>query len=282
MDYMFRGIARENKIRVIGVDAKESVATICKAQGTLPLTTMAFARFLLAGTMIGVLEKGNNGITMQINSDGPIKMLFMQATSNGLIRGYVSNPTGDLELNENNLSVENVVGNNGILSVTKTIDAEHNFTSDVILTESNITKDIAYYFFASEQIPTILNLQVSLDDDGYVKEAKGYIIQLLTGYEEEDVVFLESLKLDKINNVKEDIFNLFNDFNLLEEIEVKDVCDCSKEKFLLGISSLPNKDLEELATDDVEVVCQFCSKIYKYTKEDIKNIIESKNKTIGD
>ena len=282
MDYIFRGIARDSKVRVIGIDAKESVETICKAQATLPLTTMAFSRFLLAGAMIGVLEKGNNGITMQINSDGPIKMLFMQATSNGLIRGYVSNPTGDLELDENKLSVENVVGNNGILSVTKTIDAEHNFTSDVILTESNITKDIAYYFFASEQIPTILNLQVSLDDDGYVNEAKGYLIQLLTGYEEEDVVFLESLKLDKIKDLKEDMFNMFSDFQLLEEIEVKDICDCSKEKFSTGIASLSNEDLEELSQDDVEVVCQFCSKVYKYSKEDIKLIIEEKKKMIGE
>lgn len=281
MDYIFRAIARENKIRVIGIDAKESVEKICKAQATLPLTTMAFARFLLAGAMIGVLEKGNNGITMQINSDGPVKMLFMQATSNGLIRGYVSNPTGDLELDENKLSIENVIGNNGILSVTKTIDAEHNFTSDVILTESNITQDIAYYFFASEQIPTILNLQVSLDDEGYVSEAKGYLIQLLTGYEEEDVVFLEGLKLDKIKDLKEDMVNMFSDFQLLEEIKVKDICDCSKEKFLTGIASLSNEDLKELAQDDIEVVCQFCSKVYKYSKEDIENIIKEKNKTIG-
>ena len=90
----------------------------------------------------------------------------MQASSNGLIRGYLGDANGDLKLDENSLSVENVVGGNGILSITKTIDQEHDFTSDVILTKSNITQDIAYYFFTSEQIPTIIDLQVELDKKG--------------------------------------------------------------------------------------------------------------------
>lgn len=276
MDYLFRGLARENRVRIIGIEGNESIARICNEHQTLPLTTVAFSRFLLAGAMIGILEKGNTGITMQINSDGPIKSLFMQATKNGLIRGYVSNPKGDLELSEDKLSIEGVVGNNGILSVTKTSDLGKDFTSDVILTESNITKDIAYYFFTSEQIPTILNLQVNLDDEGAVKEAKGYLIQLLTGYKEEDVKFLESLKLDKINDLKEDIKTIFNDFTILEELPVRDVCDCNKERFLNGLSTLSKQDLEELANEEVEVVCQFCQKSYKFTQEELNKLIENK------
>lgn len=276
MDYLFRGLARENRVRVLAIDAKESVARICKQHSTLPLTTMAFSRFLLAGAIIGALQKDHQGITMQIHSDGPIKTMFMQATSNGLIRGYVGNNSGDLELSEDNLSVEGLVGGNGILSITKTIDKEHDFTSDVILTASNITQDIAYYFFTSEQIPTIIDLQVNLSDSGDVTSAKGYLIQLITGYEDSDVEFLEHLKLSKIDNLEKNIKDMFEDFERLEQIEIKDICDCSKEKFFKGISTLPISDLEELSNEDIEVVCEFCQKVYTFSKEDISSIIKIK------
>ena len=277
MDYIFRGLGKNKKIRIFGIDACDSVASICKKHETLPLTTMAFARFLLAGAVIGALEKGNVGVTMQINGDGPIKSMFMQASSDGYIRGYVSNPHGDLELDENNYSIENVVGQNGILSVTKVNEEGVDFTSDVILMKSDISQDIAYYFFASEQIPTIIDLHVTLDDNGVVNCAKGYLIQLITGYEEEDVVFLENLKLEKIVNLEENIKNMFSDFEKLEEIKVKDFCDCSKNKFEGGLATLNDFDLKELTSEEnIEVVCQFCKSKYHFTREDINSIIENR------
>lgn len=277
MDYIFRGLGKNKRIRIFGIDAKESISSICKKQETLPLTTVAFARFLLAGAVIGSLEKGNVGVTMQINSDGPIKSMFMQASSDGYIRGYVSNPSADLELDETSYSIENVVGNNGILSVTKVNEEGVDFTSDVILAKSDISQDIAYYFFASEQIPTIIDLHVTLDDNGVVNCAKGYLIQLITGYEEEDVVFLENLKLEKIDNLEDNIKTMFPDFEKLEEIKVKDFCDCSKNKFEGGLATLSDFDLKELTSEDnIEVVCQFCKSKYEFSKEDINNIIETR------
>jgi molecular chaperone Hsp33 len=277
MDYIFRGLGKNKRIRIFGIDAKESISSICKKQETLPLTTVAFARFLLAGAVIGSLEKGNVGVTMQINSDGPIKSIFMQASSDGYIRGYVSNPSADLELDENSYSIENVVGNNGILSVTKVNEEGVDFTSDVILAKSDISQDIAYYFFASEQIPTIIDLHVTLDDNGVVNCAKGYLIQLITGYEEDDVVFLENLKLEKIDNLEDNIKTMFPDFEKLEEIKVKDFCDCSKNKFEGGLATLSDFDLKELTSEDnIEVVCQFCKSKYEFSKEDINNVIETR------
>ena len=278
MDYLFRGLALNKKARVFGIDASESVARICKAHNTLPLTTVAFARFLLAGAIMGTLEKNSKGITMQITSDGVIKSLFMQATPNGLIRGYVGNPQGEVELSEDKLSMENVVGNNGILSVTKIFDEEHNFTSDVILTKSDITNDIVYYFFTSEQIPTIINLKVNLNEDGEVKDARGYLIQLITGYEESDVEFLEKLHLEEINDLNKNIISMFPDFEKLEQIEIKDVCDCSRERFKNSLSTLPINDLEELSKEEIEVVCQFCCKSYKFSSMELKEMIKEKQK----
>ena len=277
MDYIFRGLGRDKKVRIFGIDAKESISTICKNQETLPITTIAFARFLLAGAIIGALEKNGVGVTLQINSDGPIKSLFMQATSDGYIRGYVSNPNADLEIKDEVYTVQNVVGNNGVLSVTKVNEEGVDFTSDVILAKSDISQDIAYYFFASEQIPTIIDLHVTLDENGNVDCAKGYLIQLITGYEEEDVVFLENLKLENITDVEENIKTMFEDFEKLEEMEIKDFCDCSRNRFEGGLATLSDFDLKDLTSEEnIEVVCQFCKSKYIFTKEDIESIIENR------
>ena len=277
MDYIFRGLGKDKKVRIFGIDAKESISTICKNQETLPITTIAFARFLLAGAIIGALEKNGVGITLQINSDGPIKSLFMQATSDGYIRGYVSNPNADLDIKDEIYTVQNVVGNNGVLSVTKVNEEGVDFTSDVILAKSDISQDIAYYFFASEQIPTIIDLHVTLDENGNVNCAKGYLIQLITGYDEEDVVFLENLKLESITNVEENIKTMFEDFEKLEEMEIKDFCDCSKNRFEGGLATLSDFDLKDLTSEEnIEVVCQFCKSKYIFTKEDIEKIIDNR------
>lgn len=277
MDYIFRGLGREQRVRIFGIDATDSVMDICKKHETLPLTTIAFARFLLAGAIIGSLEKNGVGVTLQINSDGPIKSLFMQATSDGYIRGYVSNPHADLELKDGEYKIENVVGQNGILSVTKINNEGLDFTSDVILAKSDISQDIAYYFFTSEQIPTIIDLQVNLDDDGNVSGAKGYLIQLITGYNDEDVTFLENLKLENITNLEENIKAMFDDFVKLEEMEIKEFCDCSRNRFEEGLGTLNNVDLQELASeDDIEVVCEFCKSKYVFTKDDIIKIIDNR------
>ena len=277
MDYIFRGLGKDKKVRIFGIDAKESISTICKNQETLPITTIAFARFLLAGAIIGALEKNGVGITLQINSDGPIKSLFMQATSDGYIRGYVSNPNADLDIKDEIYTVQNVVGNNGVLSVTKVNEEGVDFTSDVILAKSDISQDIAYYFFASEQIPTIIDLHVTLDENGNVNCAKGYLIQLITGYDEEDVVFLENLKLESITNVEENIKTMFEDFEKLEEMEIKDFCDCSRNRFEGGLATLSDFDLKDLTSEEnIEVVCQFCKSKYIFTKEDIEKIIDNR------
>lgn len=277
MDYIFRGLGKDKKVRIFGIDAKESISTICKNQETLPITTIAFARFLLAGAIIGALEKNGVGITLQINSDGPIKSLFMQATSDGYIRGYVSNPNADLDIKDEIYTVQNIVGNNGVLSVTKVNEEGVDFTSDVILAKSDISQDIAYYFFASEQIPTIIDLHVTLDENGHVNCAKGYLIQLITGYDEEDVVFLENLKLESITNVEENIKTMFEDFEKLEEMEIKDFCDCSKNRFEGGLATLSDFDLKDLTSEEnIEVVCQFCKSKYIFTKEDIEKIIDNR------
>lgn len=280
MDSLIKGLAFNEKIRVLAVDGSDTLKEICLNHKTLPLTTVVFSKFLLAALLIGALEKSNTGITLQINSSGPLSFMYAQATSRGDVRGYLSRNDGDLELDENNLSHEALIGINGILSVTKTNNKGQDFVSDVILAKSNITQDIASYFYTSEQVPTIINLQVDLDEEGLVKSGKGLMMQLLPGYDENDLNELEKIKdkMSRLMDLKEDINKCFNDFTLLETLPVKTVCNCNKERYLSSLNTLSKQDLQDIIKDnqDIEIVCEFCKKQYLIKPSEIKELIDNK------
>ena len=276
MDYLVRGMAREDRIRIIGCECKDTVDLICKKHGTYPIATITLGRFLCASLMMGAMLKDKQTITCILNGNGKLGTIFAQANARGEVRGFVGDPCVDLPLVDNKWDVEGAVGNEGILNVIKNFDEEKSFSSQVPITCGDIASNIAAYFFNSEQMPTIVNLGVELDKDGSVKSAKGYIIQLMTGYKEEDVEYLEKLTLSSLDkNIDDCIIEMFSDFKRLENTPVKFTCDCCKEKFENGLKALNKEELMQIIEEEeeIEVVCNFCSDKYVFTKEEIKKLL---------
>jgi molecular chaperone Hsp33 len=281
MDYLIRGMARNDKVRIIGCDCKETIDLICKKHETYPIATIALGRFLCASLMMGAMNKENQTVTLTINGGGELGTLFAQSNSKGDVRGFVSNAQVDLPLVEGKWDIEGAVGNDGLLTVIKSFDEKNNFTSQVKLAYGDISSDFAVYFFESEQLPTIVNLGVELDKEGNVSNAKGYIIQLMTGYEESDVEYLEKLSLASLDkNIDDVVLSMFSDFKKLENTKVSFACDCGKEKFEKGLRSLKREDLEEILNDQgyIETMCNFCSEKYVFSREEVEKILESYNK----
>lgn len=276
MDYLIRGMARNDRIRIIGCDCKDAIDLICKGHECYPLASIALGRFLCANLMMGTMLKDEQTITSILNGDGELGTLFAQANTRGEIRGFVSNSKADLPLTNNKWDIEGAVGS-GILTIIKSFDEEKSFSSQVEVNRGDIASDIAKYFFESEQIPTIVNVGVELEKDGSVKSARGYIIQLITGYDESDVEYLENLTLASLDkNIDEVINSMFNDFKKLENCGVKFACDCSKEKFEKGLRTLNKEELKIILEEEgkLETMCNFCSKKYLFSKEEIEEIIK--------
>ena len=279
MDYLIRGMARNDKIRIIGCDCKETVNLVCSKHGCYPIASIALGRFLCATVMMGTMLKDTQTITTLINGGGEIGTLFAQANARGEVRGFAANPSVDLPLVDNKWDIEGAVGNKGVLTVIKNFDEESSFSSQVEIMKGDISSDIAKYFFESEQLPTIVNLGVELDKEGNVSSAKGYIVQLMTGYEEEDVKCLENLVLASLDkNIDDVVLSMFSDFKKLENCGIKFVCDCSKDKFENGLRTLNKKDLQEILDEEghIETMCNFCSEKYDFSKEEIEKIINEK------
>ena len=277
MDYLVRGMARNDKVRIIGCECKDTVNEICKRHETYPIATIALGRLICATLMMGAMLKDKQTVTCVINGGGKLGTLFTQANARGETRGFVSDPSVDLSLKDNKWDIEDGVGNNGVLTVIKNFDEDKSFSSQVRLNKGDISSDIATYFYESEQLPTVVNLNVELNKDGSVSSARGYIIQLMTGYEEEDLEYVENLKLASLDKKVDDcILEMFSDFKRLENTPVKFTCDCSKEKFENGLKSLKKEELQKILEEDkqIEVMCNFCSEKYLFNEDEIKKIIE--------
>ena len=277
MDYLVRGMARNDKVRIIGCECKDTVNEICKRHETYPIATIALGRLICATLMMGAMLKDRQTVTCVINGGGKLGTLFTQANARGETRGFVSDPSVDLSLKDNKWDIEDGVGNNGVLTVIKNFDEDKSFSSQVRLNKGDISSDVATYFYESEQLPTVVNLNVELNKDGSVSSARGYIIQLMTGYEEEDLEYVENLKLASLDKKVDDcILEMFSDFKRLENTPVKFTCDCSKEKFENGLKSLKKEELQKILEEDkqIEVMCNFCSEKYLFNEDEIKKIIE--------
>ena len=269
--------------RIYLFNSKEMVEEARKLHDLWPTSCAALGRTLAVTALMGLMQKDDNEVvTVTINGGGPIDTILCVANSAGEVKGFCGDPKIYMTYDGmHKLAVGKAVGTNGYLKVTKNLKLKQNYTSQVDLQSGEIGDDFAYYFSVSEQVPTIVSVGVLVDTDSTVRSSGAMIIELLPGHSEEDIVYLENLHLKPISSVfaeNDDLHaylkELFPDAEILEEKNVKYHCDCSRERFMRNLLTLPKKDLEEIAEDDhIDIKCEFCDKTYRFDKEDIKKVM---------
>ena len=269
--------------RIYLFNSKQVVEQARKVHDLWPTSCAALGRTLSVTALMGLMQKDENEVvTVTINGGGAIGTILCVANCNGQVKGFCGDKQIYLKYNDSNkLAVGLAVGNQGYLKVTKNLKLKQQYTSQVELQTGEIGDDFAYYFSTSEQRPTIVSVGVLVDTDYSVKSAGAMIIELLPNHTEEDIVYLENLKLQPISSVldkNDDLYSyinsLFNDVKILEEKSITYHCDCSKERFMSSILTLPKKEIEELALDDkIEIKCEFCEKEYVFDSNDINTIL---------
>ena len=269
--------------RIYLLNSKQVVEQARVLHDLWPTSCAALGRTLSVTALMGLMQKDESEVvTVTINGGGPIGTVMAVSNCLGEVKGFC----GDSELyekydNSNKLAVGKVVGTDGYLKVTKNLKLKQQYTSEVALQTGEIGDDFAYYFSVSEQRPTIVSVGVLVDKDYSVKSAGAMIIELLPNHTEDDIVYLENLKFEPISSVldsnddlNEYLNRLFTDAKVLEERSVVYKCDCSKERFMRNLLTLPKKDIEELALEEkIEVRCEFCNKNYVIDKDDLNTIL---------
>lgn len=297
MDKLIRAITRDAAIQITAVLTTDLVERARNIHKTLPLATAALGRTLTVTSMMGNQLKVDDGsITVQVRGNGPLGTIVCVGEADGYVRGYLQNPAAELPLRpDGHLDVGRGVGE-GFLLVVKDIGLKDPVTGTTVLVNGEIAEDITRYFAESEQIPSACALGVLVNPDQSVRQAGGYLVQLMPGVEDKDIDRLEEniakagamtgmldrgMSLEKIIRAVLDGF----DVEFFEEIPVGYRCNCSHAKVTRALISLGEKELRELATADkpAEVTCQFCDKVYQFTKDEIETLlIDAQKKSEND
>ncbi len=286
-DYIVRATAAGGSIRAFAITSRDTVETARRAHATWPVMTAALGRLLSGAAMMGVMMKGDKDLlTLQIQCSGPAQGLTVTADSQGNVKGFASNPHVDLPLNaQGKLDVGGALGL-GVLSVIKDLGLKEPYVGQCQLQTGEIAEDLTYYFASSEQIPSAVGLGVLVDPDCSVRQAGGFILQLMPQAQDEVIDFLEK-RIAEIPPVTEMLERGMTPEDILPEIlgelslTITDTiptrfhCDCSKERVSRALATISRKDMEDMIHDgeDIEVKCHFCNTAYRFRVEELEAIL---------
>ncbi len=286
-DYMVRATAADAQIRAFAATTKNLVEEMRSLHNTSPVVSAALGRLLTGGAMMGAMMKGENDLlTLQIKGDGPIGGMTVTADAHGNVKGYANEAQVILPANAaGKLDVGSAVGK-GILRVVKDMGLKEPYVGQTILQTGEIAEDLTYYFAVSEQTPSSVGLGVFMEKNNTVKQAGGFILQLMPYAEESVITRLEdnlrqfpsvTAALEAGKNPEQMLEALLDGLpmEIVDTMDVQYRCDCSKQRVERAMISLGKKELEEMIAEgkEVEAGCQFCNQKYKFTVEELERLI---------
>ena len=288
-DYIVRGMSMDGFVKVVAIRSTELVGKAAQIHKTTPNATAALGRALTAASMMGNIQKVENGsMTLQVRGGGPIGTITCVSDATGNVRGCVTEARVPLvEKFPGKLDVGATVGTDGTLTVIRDLQMKEPYIGSVPLISGEIGDDVTAYFAQSEQTPTACALGVLVDQDQSVKVAGGYLLQLLPGAPEETIDALErgiqragavTAMLEAGLTPEEILGQVCGDLGVvfMETTPVSYKCYCSRERVTAALISLGRAELTEIMEEGktFPVECQFCDNVYSFTPEDVAELLK--------
>ena len=286
-DYLVRAMSKDGYVKAVGIRSTEIAERARQIHNTTPTATAALGRALTAASIMGNMQKVENGsLTLQFKGGGPIGTVLAVSDAKGNVRGYVDNPHVELlEKYADKLDVGAAVGTDGMLTVSRDIGLKEPYIGSVELVSGEIGDDLTSYMLSSEQIPSACGLGVLIDTDLSVKAAGGFIVQLMPGAPEEYIDILENniFLMDQLTTIlaEDGLEEVFTQvlkglpYHIVDENEVGYRCYCSRERVADALVSIGSYAIEEMISDgkNIDVACQFCDNVYSFSPSDLKLLI---------
>lgn len=287
-DEIVRAITADGLVKAAAITGRDLVERARNIHTLLPVATAALGRTLMAASLMGdAMKIDGSSLTLQIKGGGALGTILAVSDEAGNVRGYVQNPHVELmEKAPGKLDVGRAVGETGSLTVIKDLGMKEPYVGTIDLLSGEIADDIAAYFVESEQIPTACALGVLVGTDQSVTSAGGYLIQLLPGAGEDIITKIEAgvQRVGSVSHALEGGLDgagllraVLSDFDLdiLETHPVEYRCYCSRDRVTRALISMGREELSSLIQEQgqAELTCQFCDQIYRYSKEDLEEIL---------
>ena len=290
MDKIIKTISENGSFRAYVLDSTETVRTAQEKHQTQASSTVALGRTLIASQILAANEKGQTKITVKILGTSSLGAIITVADTEGNVKGYVQNPGVDIKKTATGeVLVGPFVGQGEFLVITD-YGTGNPYNSMTPLISGEIGEDLAFYLTESQQTPSAVGLNVLLDENDKVKVAGGFLVQVLPGAKEDEIARFEkriqempaiSRLLESDDHIEALLAAIYGDepYKRLSEEEIRFQCDCSQERFMNALATLPKADLEEMRDQDqgAEIVCQFCQTAYYFDQNDLEELIRDKS-----
>lgn len=288
-DHILRAMTADGWVKAVAIRSTDLVERARRIHTTTPTATAALGRVLSACSMLGNMQKIENGsVTLQIKGGGPLGTVLAVSDSEGNVRGYVQNPhVSLLEKYAGKLDVGAAVGTDGLLTVIRDLQMKEPYVGSVALVSGEIGDDVTAYLAQSEQTPSACALGVLVDVDQHVRAAGGYIVQLLPGAPESVIARLEqgiaaagpvTAMLDKGMTLEDMLRAVLGkvEIEFFEPTEVSYRCYCTRDRVEQTLISLGKQELRQIVDEGetIHIECQFCDADYQFTPEEINNILK--------
>jgi molecular chaperone Hsp33 len=291
-DYLVRATAADAQIRAFAVTSRELTETARQAHNTSPIATAALGRTMSGALMMAdMLKNDKDLLTIQISGDGPLQGITVTADNHGNVKGYVTNPMVILPPNaQGHLNVGGAVGN-GTLTVIRDLGLKDPYVGQIALHSGEIADDLTYYYAESEQIPSSVGLGVLMNHNNTVRQAGGFVVQLMPFAEEETIARLEqnlagiapvTTMLNMGNTPEQMLEKVLDGLNpvITARNPVEFRCNCGKERYERALVLLGHEEVQKIVDDGepIEIKCQFCGKTYRFSREELQAVLKKTEK----
>ncbi|MFS0562852.1 Hsp33 family molecular chaperone HslO [Terribacillus sp. 179-K 1B1 HS] len=287
-DYLIKATGFNGAIRAYAIQSTELVEEARRRHDTWATASAALGRTLTISAIMGAMLKGEDKLTVKVEGDGPVGPIIVDSNAKGEVRGYITNPHVDFELNSiGKLDVSRAVGTVGTLSVAKDLGLKEMFTGQVPIVSGEIGDDFTYYFANSEQVPSAVGAGVLVNPDHTILAAGGFILQVMPGADDSIITQLEerigsiapiSTLIREGNTPEQILEKLIGEENIhfLDTLPISFTCQCSKDRIQNAIKSLGNEEIQAMIDEDhgAEASCHFCNETYTFTEEDLKALLQ--------
>lgn len=283
-DQLIRGLLCNSAVSFYAIQATNLVEEARKVHQASKTCTAALGRVLMGASMMGAMLKSpDDEVSLILKGDGPAGNIVCVGRADSSVKGYIANPQVELEpLRSGKLDVGGAVGHHGRLTVVRDMGLKEPYVGQCQLVSGEIAEDLAMYFTASQQQPSLVYLGVHVRADGSVSAASGVIVQPLPDCPEPIIGLLES-RADAIGeltgfveggmDLEKAVEFLFGDMEpqIIAQEEPCLRCDCSRRRIERAVISLGKEELQDMIARDhgAEITCHFCNESYRFDEEQL-------------
>jgi len=263
-----------------------------------PVARLLAEMLALAGVLSSMM-KFDGIFTVQTSGDGPVRMLVVDFTSDGAVRGYADYDRDrlaetPLDPDAQNAEVLRLLGSGRLAFIVDLANSQERYQGIVELQGQSLAECLQHYFQQSEQVASGIRLSAQrvTEADGVTRwRAGGLLLQRLpeeagavdlAGIDDEDawrraVILMSSCTnnelCDPALTPHELLYRLFQEdgVRVFKMHGLADRCRCSREKVCNVLASMPLEEVREMKADDgtVQVTCQFCNRVYAFRDEEV-------------